>query len=52
MWGLMKLDFDTILLNIENQKLDHKIFLISGNEETLIFAIQEALVGFLKKKII
>ena len=46
----MKLDFDTILLNIENQKLDHKIFLISGNEETLIFAIQEALVGFFKKK--
>jgi DNA polymerase III delta subunit len=46
----MKLNFDAILLNIENQKLDNRIFLISGNEETLIFAIQEALVDFFKKK--
>ena len=45
----MKLNSENIILNYENINFKKNIFLISGNEETLIKKIEEVLILKLKK---
>ena len=46
----MKIKPENIIINIENQNLIEKIFLITGNEETLITSIEDKLIEYFKAK--